>query len=178
MNRRIVGITLAAASVFAAQSFAENNTGGGLSTSLSGFNEVPLAILSPGNGTLDVRINEGSGTVDYTLSYSGLTNPVTQAHIHFGQEHVTGGVIAFLCSNLGNAPAGVPACPQFEGTVSGTINASGVVGQEDQNFPAGDLSALVTVLRSGAAYGNVHTDRFPAGELRGQIPGQASGNGG
>lgn len=169
MNRRIVGTVLAAAGIFAGYVHAENNSGERLSARLNGFNEVPLAILSPGTGTLDLTINESGGFISYTLSYSGLTNPVTQAHIHFGQKHVTGGVIAFLCSNLEGAPAGTPACPEFEGTVSGTITASGVVGIDQQNFPAGDFDALVAALRTKTGYANVHTTKFPAGELRGQI---------
>jgi hypothetical protein len=140
-----------------------------LSAHLTGFNEVPLAILSPGTGTLDVSINRNARTVQYTLTYSGLTSPVTQAHIHFGKKHAAGGIIAFLCSNLGNGPAGTPACPQFEGTVSGTITAEGVVAQAPQNVSAGDFDALVAALTTRTGYGNVHSTKFPAGEIRGQL---------
>jgi hypothetical protein len=34
---------------------------------------------------------------------------------------------------------------------------------------AGDLAGFVEMLESHSAYGNVHTQRFPAGEIRGQI---------
>ena len=36
---------------------------------------------------------------------------------------VNGGISVFLCTNLGNGPAGTQACPQ-EGTVTGTFTAS------------------------------------------------------
>ena len=46
----------------------------------------------------------------YRLGYAGLEGNVTQAHIHFGQKSVTGGVSVFLCSNLGTPGrnAGLP----------------------------------------------------------------------
>lgn len=148
------------------------------STRLSGFNEVPAAIFSPGAGTVELRLNTQSGTLDYTLTYSGLTSPVTQAHIHFGQRHVAGGVMAFFCSNLGNGPAGTPACPSNEGTVSGTIMASGVVGPAAQNVTPGAFDALVAALTTGTGYANVHTQKFEAGEIRGEIRTGGQGQGG
>jgi hypothetical protein len=36
---------------------------------------------------------------------------VTQAHIHFGPGRVNGGIMVFLCSNLGNGPEGTQPCP-------------------------------------------------------------------
>jgi len=53
---------------------------------------------------------------------------VTQAHIHFGKRHVAGGIIVFLCTNLGNGPAGTPACPDSAGTVTGSITAASIIG--------------------------------------------------
>jgi CHRD domain len=169
MDRRVLSSLLMLGSLVAASAYAQNGQGRNLTADLRGFNEVPLAINSPGSGAIDVQIDESAGTIGYTLSYSGVTTPVTQAHIHFGQRHVAGGIIAFLCSNLPTAPAGTPACPQFEGTVSGTIAAGNVIAQEQQNIAAGDFAALVSALLNRAAYANVHTTRFPAGELRGQL---------
>jgi hypothetical protein len=34
---------------------------------------------------------------------------------------------------------------------------------------AGDFSAIVAALVNDTAYGNIHTDNFKAGEIRGQI---------
>jgi len=145
------------------------------STKLSGFNEVPAAIFSPATGTLDLTLDQQAGTLDYTLSYSNLSTPVTQAHIHFGKEHVTGGVLVFFCSNLTNPPPGTPACPENGGTVSGTVAANGVVGIEQQNVTAGDFNALVAALTSQTGYANVHTTKFPAGEIRGEIRSESPG---
>jgi len=94
---------------------------------------------------------------------------VTQAHIHLGARAIAGGVSAFLCSNLGNGPAGTPACPPTGGTVTGVITQAQIVGPAPQGIQAGEFAELVQAIRAGAAYANVHTTTFPAGEIRGQI---------
>jgi CHRD domain len=79
---------------------------------LSGFQELGAlnaetgAIFTPGTGTLDLKLDQKLQMLTYTLTYSGLTSPVLQAHIHFGQIHVPGGIFLFLCTNLGNGPVG------------------------------------------------------------------------
>jgi len=151
------------------------------SATLSGFEEIGAlnnatgAILTDGEGSLRLNLDERNQTLDYTLTYSDLTSNVTQAHLHFGKIHVAGGVFVFLCSNLGNGPAGTPACPAAGGTVSGTITAAGVLSVPGQNISAGDFDAVVQIITSDTAYANVHTVKFPAGEIRGQI---THGNGG
>lgn len=169
-SRRVLGAMLALCGIVGGYAYANDTLDAReFSATLSGFNEVPLAILSPGSGGLQLSIDRASGTINYTLSYSGLTSPATQAHIHFGKRHTAGGDIAFLCSNLAGAPAGTPACPPDGGTVTGTITAGQVLGQAAQNFPAGDFNALVAAIVSDTAYANVHSTQFPAGEIRGQI---------
>jgi hypothetical protein len=94
---------------------------------------------------------------------------VTQAHIHFGKIHVPGGIMVFFCTNLGNGPAGTPLCPASGGTVTGTWTAASVVGPTGQNVTPGDFSAVIDALNSNTAYANIHTTKFPAGEIRGQV---------
>jgi hypothetical protein len=152
---------------------------------LTGFQEVgglgageTGAILSTGKATLKLTLDKTAQTVSYTLTYSGLTN-VLQSHIHFGKKHVAGGIMVFFCSNLGNGPAGTPACPDDtsgEVTVTGTVTAAGVVGPTAQNVTAGDFAAVVAALASDTAYANIHTKQFPAGEIRGQIQAGRRGN--
>ena len=94
---------------------------------LSGFEELGAlnnetgAIFTKGQGTFQLKLDQKLQSVTYTLTYSNLTSNVTQAHIHFGQVHVPGGIFLFLCTNLGNGPAGTPACPNPSGTVTGTL---------------------------------------------------------
>jgi CHRD domain len=139
------------------------------SAKFSGFEEVPAAILSAGRATLDLDLNRHARTLGFRLTYAGLSSPVTQAHIHFGREHVNGGIMVFFCSNLPNPPPGTQTCPPNGGTVTGTITAANVLALPLQNVPAGDFDALVAALRSDSAYGNIHTTNFQAGEIRGQI---------
>jgi len=134
----------------------------------SGFNEVP-SILSEGKGTLDLTLDRTAKTLTFTLTYSNLSAPVTQSHIHFGKVHVNGSVVVFFCTNLGNGPSGTQACPAGGGTVTGTITASNVIGVPSQNVSAGDFDAIEDALESNTAYANIHTMNFPAGEVRGQV---------
>jgi CHRD domain len=66
------------------------------SAHLAGFNETGAlnnetgAILTNGTGTLQLDLDPRSQTATYTLTFSNLSSPVTQAHIHFGKEHVPG----------------------------------------------------------------------------------------
>ncbi len=148
---------------------------------LNGFQEIgalagpTVAIRSNGSGTLHLDLDRTAGTATFTLTYSDvgttapLTGTVTQAHIHFGQRHVAGGVMVFFCSNLGTGPAGTPTCPVNSGTVSGTFTSASVVAIAGQNVKAGDFDALVDALTSNSAYANIHTTALIAGEIRGQI---------
>jgi hypothetical protein len=169
---------------------AENNNRH-LRTDLSGFNEVhpPTlgigAIFSTGSGRLTLQIDRQNREIGYELSYefpdaSDTTlvgaQFVNQAHLHFGQKHTAGGINVWLCQSTDNpAPAGVaastPTCPSPSGTVSGTITPAKVLALAGQGFPAGEdgFDALLDALRNEAIYGNVHTDRFPPGEIRGHL---------
>jgi CHRD domain len=151
--------------------------GGTMSTRLRSFEEVP-SIASPGSGRFEATVNEAGTEVEYELTYSHLEGQVTQAHIHIAQRGVNGGIMVFLCSNLGNGPAGTPACPAGGGTVTGTFDAADIIGPAAQGVAPGELHTLLRAVRAGVAYANVHTNLFPAGEIRGQVQFRGSGSGG
>ena len=140
-------------------------------TTLTGYEETPLAVSTDGNGTFLATIADGGSAINYELRYADLEGSVTQAHIHFGQEGITGGISAFLCTNLGNGPAGTQACPAAPATVTGTITAADVIGPTGQGIAAGELDELVSAIRAGVAYANVHSTTYPIGEIRGQFDG-------
>ncbi|HKS63426.1 MAG TPA: CHRD domain-containing protein, partial [Xanthobacteraceae bacterium] len=163
---------------------------GRLRIDLSGFNEVhpPTlgigSIFSTGSGRLTLKINKQIRSIDYELTYDfpdAAETPVVgaqfvnQAHFHFGQKHTTGAINVWLCQSADTpAPAAVaaatPTCPSPSGTVTGSITPAMVLALAGQGFPGGEagFDALLAALGSGVIYANVHTDRFPPGEIRGQ----------
>jgi CHRD domain-containing protein len=138
---------------------------------MEGVQETP-AVITGASGTFDMDIAKGDVSFTFTLTYEGIENgTVTQAHIHVGQPNVAGGIVIFLCTNLA-PPAGVPVpppCPTGGGTVTGTRTAADVLPQTTQGVSAGEFSAVLTAIREGVAYANVHSTGSPAGEIRGQI---------
>lgn len=144
--------------------------GGGkqLKAGLEGYQEVP-AVSTTGKGTFRASVGMSGDTITYRLSYADLEGSVTQSHIHFGQPSVAGGISVFLCSNLGNGPAGTQPCPPPPATIEGTIHASDVIGPTAQGIGPGELDELMRAIRRGMTYANVHSTTWPAGEIRGQI---------
>ena len=140
-----------------------------LRVQLTSYQEDPLALSTNGSGQFRVQINERAQEISYQLSYSGLAGAVTQAHIHLGGRAQSGGIIVFLCSNLGNGPAGTQACPAAPATISGTIRPADIIGPAEQGITAGQFGALVAAIRAKTAYANVHSTIYPGGEIRGQL---------
>ena len=133
-------------------------------TDLSGFEEVP-AVSSTGHGSFEANLSQDGTALEYTLSYADLEGTDTLfAHVHLGQRSVNGGVIAFLCGG-----GGKPLCTDTSGTVSGTIVAADVIGPAGQGIAAGEFEELLRGLRDDVVYANVHTNKHPGGEIRGQV---------
>jgi hypothetical protein len=146
---------------------------GRIKVKLSGFQETPAAVSTRGSGTFTARISEDDTKIDFKLTWSDLEGTITQAHIHFGQLSITGGIAAFFCSNLGNGPAGTPACPGPDsGQVEGTLTAANVIGPAGQGIGAGEFAEVLRAIRTGNAYVNVHSTTWPGGEIRAQLPGR------
>jgi CHRD domain-containing protein len=113
----------------------------------------------------DINYSKFSNSIAYTLTFADLSTTAAAAHLHFAQRGVNGGIFAFLCGG-----GGKPACPAAGGTVTGTITAADILAPSpDQGLAAGDFAGAVRALRSGNTYANVHTTRFPGGEIRGQV---------
>ena len=145
--------------------------------SLVGLQEVP-AISTVANGTFKAEVDLDAGTITWYLRYSALEGNVTQAHVHFGQHSVNGGISYFLCSNLANPPPGTQACPPGPAELTGVIQAADVIGPgpvvgppaaPGQGIEPGSLAEIAAAMRAGVAYANVHTSKWPGGEIRGQL---------
>ena len=136
---------------------------------LKGFAEVP-AVSSAASGRFKARIDSASQTLSYELSFSGLEEAVRMAHIHFGQHGVNGGIMVWLCQTTAfpSPVSSTPPCPQ-SGTVSGVVSAADVIGPSGQGIAATEFAEMVKAISAGVAYANVHSSKFPGGEIRGQL---------
>lgn len=153
-------------------------------TRLTGFREVPANSTAASGEFKATIINDT--TIAYELTYSGLEAPITQAHIHFGQRFVAAGIALWLCQtnpppnpppNFPDPSGLAPTCPQeAQGptTVKGNLTAANLVGPPAQGIlepnsdRASEFAQILKAIRAGVTYTNVHTSKFPGGEIRGQ----------
>lgn len=135
-----------------------------------GYSENP-DVSTVATGSFEARLSDDGTKLAYELSYSGLEGNVQQAHIHFGKPGVNGGISIWLCgTSPGFVPptAGIPTCPQ-SGTVEGEVDATDVIGPAGQGIAAGEFAEILAAMRAGHAYANVHSTKFPGGEIRAQL---------
>jgi hypothetical protein len=133
--------------------------------SLSGANEVPTAVVTPATGTATLTVN--GQQIEYTVNVTNITNAAV-AHIHIAPTGVNGPVRLNLCGT--GAP--LPACTSGTGVlVTGTNGTT--VGDPPITF-----DSLVSAMRTGGAYVNVHTTSpgctagQPGCNINGEIRGQ------
>lgn len=171
----LVAIAIAGLLVGVALAQSADSQSRRISAVLHGIEEPP-SISSTGSGMFRATIAPDSSSISYTLSYADLEGDVLQSHIHLGQKGVNGGIAIFLCSNLGNGPAGTQACPgPRAGTISGTFSGADIVGPSGQGLTANEFAELVRAIDKQVTYVNVHTVKHTGGEIRGQISGQIAG---
>jgi hypothetical protein len=161
----------ALAAVAAAGTVAVAGGGDSIREELTGYEETLVAVSTTGNGSFRASIDERQQEISYRLRYADLEGTVSQAHIHFGARAQSGGISVFLCTNMGNGPAGTQECPTPSGSVSGTIRPADVIGPAAQGITAGQFAELVNAIRAGVTYVNVHSSLYPGGEIRAQLEG-------
>jgi hypothetical protein len=134
---------------------------------MNGYQETP-AVSSTGVGEFRAKLVEPE-KIHFVFRYAGLEGGASAtlpfAHVHFGQRSVSGGVSFFLC---GGSTKPV-LCPYPAGTVEGDITPADVIGPGGQGIDAGQFAEILRAMRAGDAYANIHTVRWPLGEIRGQI---------
>lgn len=142
---------------------------------LTGYEEVP-SVSTRADGQFAARISRDESEIEWQLSYEDLSAAVQQAHIHFANAGVNGGITVFLCTNLGNGPAGTQPCPSSPAVISGRIISVDVspdipatAAARTQGIGTGEIEELIAAMRAGATYVNVHTTTWPGGEIRSQI---------
>lgn len=150
---------------------------------LTPMQEVP-PIASPARGAFSATLDPEARTISYELRYEGFDSEVLQAHLHAAQPGVNGGIMVWLCGSASlPGPPGTPPCPPPPATISGELSAEQIVGPAAQGISPGEFDEVVRAIQNGVTYANVHTTRYPAGEIRGQLrrgwsePGESGGSG-
>jgi len=114
-------------------------------TALTGAAEVPpVTTTATGTVTLIVTGNQ----LEYIINVTDI-DAANAAHIHQGDPGENGDVMVSL----------------FNGPTT-AADFSGVLVDDAITI----VDSVITHLRNGTAYVNVHTDANPAGEIRGQVP--------
>jgi hypothetical protein len=133
---------------------------------LNGANEVPAAVVTPatGSATLSVTGNQ----ITYTVNVTNLQDAAV-AHIHVAPAGENGPVRMNLCGT--GAPE--PDCTSGTGVLAAGTNGTTV------GAPAITFDSLLSAMRTGGAYVNVHTSSpgctpgdpgcNAGGEIRGQV---------
>lgn len=120
---------------------------------LKGSGEVP-PVTTKAVGNAVFSLNKSETKLSFILTLSNIKN-VTAVHVH--------------CAPLGeNGPVGVTL---FSGGPTAKKYFQGTITTPDAGNGCGwtDLASVVTAMRSGDTYVNVHTTTYPSGETRGQI---------
>ncbi len=137
--------------------FLSASLGMAFEAKLSGTEVVP-AVETKATGEADFKLSKDGKELTYILKLKDIEN-VTAAHIHTGMMGANGGPVA-----------GLFAGPKKEGKFSGEL-AKGTITDKSLVGPLAGKTVgdLVEMIKGGGAYVNVHTDKYPDGEVRGQI---------
>ncbi len=124
---------------------------------LSGGAVVPQ-VTTTAKGTAEFETTMDGKELKYKLTVEDIEN-VSAAHIHIAKKGKNGPPVA-----------GLFAGPKKEGKFGGTLGEGTITDKDLVGPMAGKtIKDLIKALRSGELYVNVHTDKYPDGELRGQI---------
>lgn len=121
---------------------------------LRGTKERPTPVTTTATGSATFELMPG-GSVRYTVQVAGLTG-ATMAHIHTASADSAGPIVVTLFQS---------ATPI--GPLTGTLASGSFTEANIQTNVS--LDSLLTLMRLGRTYVNVHTDKNPNGEIRAQI---------
>ena len=146
MLRRMLAFSLivcVAVAAYAALAGATSSRTDRFSASLNRGQEVPKpkGVSILASGRFTATL--GGSKLSWKLTFKHLTGTATAAHIHVAARGKAG-------------PVAVPLCGPCKSGVSKTSVVT---------------AAVVSAMKKGNAYVNVHTVKNPAGEIRGQIRG-------
>ncbi len=169
-GKKILAVGLSLVLCGAANAATENFFG-----SLNGLQENP-AVATPATGFGTAQYDSVANTLAVSLSFSGLTSPSNNAHIHCCATSTgTNSGVAIDFPSVG-FPIGVTSGSfshvfdlGLDSTYNNTYrtNSGGTAnGARDRLL---DSFRGLTGGNLGIAYFNIHTTNFPGGEIRGNI---------
>jgi CHRD domain len=126
-------------------------------TFLSGKDEVPPT-ESNASAWAKFQSVDNDSQLSYWVSIIGLKE-ITGAHVHKGIDGQNGDIVAVL-SEAKSAEGGNETI-----SLKGNITKDGLRGPLEGK----EVSDLVSLMRNGSAYVNVHTNEYKDGIIRGQI---------
>jgi hypothetical protein len=154
----IIVATLAViATSFVATQQIQAQEGKMIITFLSGKDEVPPTESNASAWAKFQSVDNGS-QLSYWVSIVGLKE-ITGAHIHKGSEGQNGDIVTVL-SEAKSAEGGNETI-----SLKGNITKDGLQGPLEGK----EVSDLVSLMRNGSVYVNVHTNEYKDGVIRGQI---------
>jgi len=154
----IIVATLAViATSFVATQQIQAQEGKMIITFLSGKDEVPPTESNASAWAKFQSVDNGS-QLSYWVSIVGLKE-ITGAHIHKGSEGQKGDIVTVL-SEAKSAEGGNETI-----SLKGNITKDGLQGPLEGK----EVSDLVSLMRNGSVYVNVHTNEYKDGVIRGQI---------
>ena len=122
---------------------------------LNGLNEKPNAVTTTATGSAVVTVLSPD-SIEWVLNVSGIDS-VTAGHFHAADINSAGPVMVFVFGGPTTGRA-------FTGVLS-----NGVIRRTSTFSGAFTYDSLITRMRAGTTYLNVHTRRNPGGEIRGQV---------
>jgi len=127
-------------------------------------NLVPGGTDTAATGRIHVQFTKAFTSVRVNLRVSGLTGTFAASHFHCGRPGQNGPVVFGLVN---------PGPLEFDGSrIRGTLTNADFTGADCLEIvgrPVNNIAALAFAMRDGLVYANVHSDVFPAGEIRGQM---------
>jgi hypothetical protein len=143
---------------------------------LSGANERPNQVNSPGTGFVVVTVDGNMMTVNATFSglvpttSTGAPSGTTASHIHCCAPATGAAGVATALPTFPGFPLGVTSgtyTNTFDLTLASTYNPAFITAQGG-TVEAARL-AFLNALQNGQTYFNIHSNAFPGGEIRGQL---------
>jgi CHRD domain len=151
MKRPIVIVAMVIAALSLASTAYANDLK--FTAELTGDAERPTPVQTEGEG--EAKFESDGTSVAFELKWKNLSTPAISAHIHCGGPEEAGPVgVTLFASTMGT-----------EGEVQGSFTASDPGNACNWD----DLADVLEAMAAGGAYVNVHSTRFPGGEIRGQV---------